>query len=117
MALDALCEYIPLQPGQSAFVKEQNLINNLLDTVGYELRDGYAVFTEDLTKEKQVFYVDMQLIVMDFDHYGEYDLLPLTADMAGQIVQEVYQQLMQTPPPDKRVDPKTEEVIQKRPIE
>ena len=113
--LTALPQYIPLQNGQAAFLKEQNLINDLLGMVGYEVRDGYVVFTEDITDAdgNNVNAVDMQLVVMDMDHYSDYDLLPLTADMAAQVIQEVAALLMQTPPTDTRVD-KNEEIIPKR---
>lgn len=109
-------QYIPLQNGQAAFIKQQNLINNLLGVVGYEVRDGYVVFTENITdvSGQNVNAVDMQLVVMDFDKYGDYDLLPLPADMAAQVVSEVVSLLMPTPMPDKRVDSLTEEALQKR---
>lgn len=112
----SLTQYIPLQNGQSSFIKEQNLINNLLGMVGYEVRDGYVVFTEDITDEagQNKNSVDMQLVTMDFDHYGDFDLLPLTADMAAQVVAEVVSFLMPTPMPDTRVDSKTEESLNKR---
>jgi hypothetical protein len=111
-----LKQYIPLQNGQAAFIKEQNLINDLLGEVGYEVRDGYVVFTEDITDPngENVNTVDMQLIVADLDHYGDFDILPLPQDMAGQIVAEVVALLTQTPPPDKRVDSMVEEPINKR---
>lgn len=114
--LTALNQYIPLQSGQSFFIKEQKLINNLLGIVGYEVRDGYAIFTEDITDVAgaNTHSVDMQLVVMDFDKYDDYDMLPLTADMAAQVIQEVVSLLLQTPPPDKRVDSMTEENINKR---
>jgi len=102
--MDALCQYIPLQPGQSAFVKEQGMISELLGIPGYEIfPDGYIVFTEDLTASG-ITAVDMQLAVLDFDHYSDYDLLPLSADMAGDVIKEVAALLMQTPMTDKRVD-------------
>lgn len=114
--LTALDQYIPLQNGQAAFVKDQNLINDLLGVVGYEVRDGYVVFTEDITDVnlQNVNAVDMQLVVMDIDHYGDYDLLPLSSDMAAQIITEVVGLLMPTPPPDLRVDSRAEEPINKR---
>src|SRR6185312_2467558 len=100
-----LNQYIPLQNGQANFIKSQNLINNLLGTVGYEVRDGYVVFTEDITSVsgQNVNAVDMQLVTMDLDKYGDYDLLPIGSDMAAQIITEVVGMLMQTPPPDLRV--------------
>lgn len=114
--LTALDQYIPLQNGQSNFIVEQNLVNNLLGFIGYEVRDGAVIFTEDITdpQGQNVNSVDMQLVVMDFDKYGDYDLLPLTADMAGQVIAEVVSLLMPAPPPDKRVDSMAEEAINKR---
>ena len=114
--MTTLPQYIPLQNGQAAFFKEQNLISNLLGTVGYEVRDGYVIFTEDITdpQGKNVQAVDMQLVVMDFDKYDDYDLLPLSADMAADIIKQTAALLMQTPPPDNRVDALTEENINKR---
>jgi hypothetical protein len=114
--LTSLEQYIPLQNGQAAFIKEQNLINNLLGVVGYEVRDGYVVFTEDITDPsgQNVNAVDMQIVVMDFEKYGDFDLLPLTADMAAQVVAEVVSLMMPTPPTDGRVDSMATEAPQKR---
>jgi hypothetical protein len=114
--LTALNQFIPLQNGQAAFIMQQNLINDLLGVVGYEVRDGCVVFTEDITDPSgvNVNSVDMQLVVMDFDKYGDYDILPLTADMAAQVVAEVVSLLMPTPQPDERVDSISEEPINKR---
>lgn len=102
--LTALCQYIPLQPGQTSFIKEQGLISNMLGTPCYEsFGDGFLLFTEDLTASG-VNAVDIQLVVMDFDKYSDFDLLPLTAEQAGQVVQEVALLLLQTPNTDKKVD-------------
>lgn len=108
--LNALCQYIPLQPGQAAFIKQQGLINNLLGFVGYEVRDGWVVFTEDIITTLGVKAVDMQLVTMDFSKYSDYDILPLTADQAAAVVQEVVVLLLQTPPPDKKVDSTVEAI-------
>lgn len=114
--LTALDQYIPLQNGQAAFLKQLPLINNLLGVVGYEVREGYVVFTEDITdvSGQNVNSVDLQLVVMSLDHYGDFDLLPLSADMAGEVVAEVVSLLMPIPPQDKRVDSLSEEIPQKR---
>jgi hypothetical protein len=116
--ITALSQFKPAQNGQTAFLKEMNLINSLLgiDGVWYEVRDGYVVFSEDITDVNgiNVNAVDMQLVTMDMDHYGDYDILPLTADMAGQVVSEVLALLMPSPPEDKRVDSTNVEIPQKR---
>ena len=110
--LTALTQYIPIQSGQAAFIKEQGLISNLLGIVGYEKRDGWLVFTEDITLTTP--NVDMQLVVMDFDKYSDYDLLPLSADQAAAVVQEVAALLLQTPNTDKKVDSVNEQAPQQR---
>ncbi len=97
--------FIPLQHGQFCFVKTQNLMNGLLGQVGYELADSYAVFTEDLTaRAVPITAVLMRLVVANMDKYTDFDILPIPADMAGDVVQEVYQMLLQTMFPDKKVD-------------
>lgn len=111
--LNALTQFIPVQQGQSAYIKEQKLINNLMGLVGYEISgDGYVIFTEDITASCPA--VDMQLVVMDFDHYSDFDLLPMTADMAAEVVQAVSLMLLQAPQTDLKVDSITETVPQKR---
>lgn len=114
--LSYLQEYIPIQNGLPAHIASQNLINNLLGSIGYSVRDGYVIFTEDITDPQgaNVNAVDMQLVVMDMDHYSDYDLLPLTAEMAADVVKEVAAMLLNTPMPDNRVDSITEESQNKR---
>ncbi len=114
--LTALEQYIPLQNGQAAFIASQNLINNLLGTVGYEVRENFIVFTEDITdpEGENVNAVDMQLVVLDMDKYSDYDLLPLTSDQAAEVVAEVVSLLMPSPPRDGRVDSMSEEQPGKR---
>ena len=110
--------FIPLQNGQFAFVKTQNLINALLGQVGYEYADGYVIFTEDLSaRAVPVTEVLIRLVVSDFDHYSDYDILPLQADMAADIIRDTVAALTAAPPKDGRVDSRTEEIPQKRVIE
>ena len=110
--------FIPLQSGQFGFVKQLPLINTLSGITGYEVADGYAIFTENLlARAVPVTAVFIRLVVMDFEKYSDYDMLPLPADMAADVVKEVYALIMPTPFPDRRVDPTTEEILQKRVIE
>lgn len=108
--LDALDQFIPLANGQANFLKGQiNLINNLLGYVAYEPRDGYVIFTEDITATKNIQFVDMQLVVMDAGKYSNYDILPLPADIAAKVVTDCFTILKGQLPPDKRVDSVAEE--------
>jgi hypothetical protein len=113
--LDALNQYIPMQAGQSFLLKAQtDLVNNLLGYVGYEVKDGYIVFTEDITATQMVTAVDIQLVVMDTSKYGDYDILPLPADMAGKIVTDCFNLLKQQLPNDNVVSAVSEEPLQTR---
>lgn len=111
--MQALTQFIPIQAGQAGFIIQQGLINNLLGKVGYEVRDGYVIFTEDITAAKGVQAVDMQLMVMDFDHYSEFDLLPLPAELAADVVAQVVALLSTAPIQDNAVDSTTEQVQRK----
>lgn len=112
--LQALPEYIPIEPGYAAHLKTQKLINDVLGNVCRETLDGWVVFSEDITSTQGVNFVDMKLVVMDFEHYGDYDILPIPADIAADIIKDVLAVLMPTPPPDKRVDPIAEQPVNKR---
>lgn len=106
--LTSLTQYIPIMQGRTAFIQQQGLINNLLGMPGYEpTGDGYLLFTEDITATQGVLAVDIQLVVLDFNKYDDYDMLPLNADMAEEIVLAVSAMLLQTPPEINKVDSTT----------
>ena len=108
--LDALDQFIPMPSGQSYFLKAQTgLVNNLLGGVGYDVKDGYAIFTEDITATKNIQFVDMQLVVMDASKYSDFDILPLPADMAAKVIMDCFTALKNQLPPDKKVDSVSEE--------
>jgi hypothetical protein len=104
---EADAQYIPIPAGQSSFITKQKVMSELLGQVGYEVKndgDGtYAVFTRDLTTDN-VEEVDMELIVMDISHYGEWDPLPVSADMEITIVEQVLQMIGIDKVPDKIID-------------
>lgn len=114
--MQALTEFIPIQAGQTGNIVTQKLISDLLGQIGYEPpRDGYIIFTEDLLgRAIPIPYVDMQLVVMDLDKYSDYDMLPLSADMAAEVILQTMQILVPTPPHEAVVDSTTEEEPKKR---
>jgi hypothetical protein len=81
-------EFIPIQPGQFTMALAQRLMNDLLGQVGYEPIGPEVVYTKDLTGEG-VTEVRMRLVVMDASKYGEYDMLPISADMEASVVEEL----------------------------
>lgn len=94
-------QYIPMQSGQFAIMKNASLLGANLK--GYEPVGGYIHFTADLTKEG-VTAVYMQLLVSDIHGLGDWDILPVTQDMEAQIVTTVFQLLANRPPADRTVD-------------
>ena len=113
--MQALTQFIPIQQGQTFYLKEQSLINDLIGLIGYEQTgNGYILFTEDITAALGINSVDIQLIVLDFDRYDDFDLLPLPADMAAEVIQTVAALLLQTPPETLKVDSTTDGQMQKQ---
>ena len=82
-------EFIPLQMGQSALLKSQPMINDLLGQVGYENYGISIVFTKDIKTMFPNIVLAMRLAVLDFSQYGDYDVLPLLPEQEWQIKQEV----------------------------
>lgn len=104
--LQAIPSFIPIQAGQSQFLTSMDpIINNLLGQVGYEIHEGYAIFTEDITKTLQVNNVMMQLVVMDLSKYTDFDILPIGADLEAAIIEEVFMLFAKQLPTDKVNDP------------
>lgn len=82
-------EFIPLQMGQSALLKSQPMINDLLGQVGYENYGISIVFTKDIKTMFPNIVLAMRLAVLDFSQYSDYDVLPLLPEQEWQIKQEV----------------------------
>lgn len=89
------CLFIPLQAGQANLLKGQRLINNLLGQVGYELYGNKIVMTQDLTIDN-VSSINMRLLITDIEDYEDYTPLPIPADYATTIIDEVYKSFLTT---------------------
>ena len=87
--------YIPLQTGQSALLDGQPLICDLLGQIGYEVRTDTILFKRDITLDTDpITSVSMLLVVMDIDNYDIYTALPIPAEYATQIIDEVYKSFL-----------------------
>lgn len=88
---DAFDGFIPMKMGVFTQVRQQRIISNLLDQIGYEPRGKEIVYSKDLTTETPaITAVTMRLIVSDFSQYTDYELLPIDADMEKIVVQNVF---------------------------
>jgi len=82
-------EFIPMQMGQSALLKSQPMINDLLGQVGRETMGSEIWFTKDIKALYPDVVLAMRLVVMDISQYGDYDILPVLPEQEWQIKQEV----------------------------
>lgn len=98
--------FIPMAMGQMGQVKSQRLISDLLGQIGYEVRGGEVIYTKDLPAgSPAATSVRMELVVMDFSKYGDYDIIPLDASMEAEVVDTVYKMFAPVPVVPNVVDP------------
>ena len=82
-------DYIPVPLGQGALIKADKLLNDLLGSVWYELRNFTVVFSKDITL-LGVSTVNMYLVVMDISLYSNTDPLPIPAGAEDEIIEKVF---------------------------
>jgi hypothetical protein len=82
-------DYIPVPLGQGALIRADKLLNDLLGSVWYEIRNFTVVFSKDITL-LGVTTVNMYLVVMDISLYSNTDLLPIPAGAEDEIIEKVF---------------------------
>lgn len=101
---DAIDEpFIPIPSGLYGIVKPQALLGELSGLVGYEVFGKEVVFTTNLPGQN-VNNVFIRLVGVDLNTVTDYETLPISSDMEAQIVQAVYNILVQVPPADKTLN-------------
>lgn len=92
-------QFVPMEQGQWSLIKDNDgfiIDGTILGNIVYEVDGKYLTFPKTFVKESFV----IKLIVTDFSTLGDYDLLPLPADYAEQIVMQVLNILRPTLPED-----------------
>lgn len=98
---DAIDEpFIPIPTSMYGIIKPQDLLGDLSGLIGYEVVGKDVIFTQNLPG-LGVNAVYMRLVGVDISQLTDYDILPLSADLESQVIQQVYNMLVQTPPADK----------------
>lgn len=101
-------QFIPLYSGGAMMANGQPLLSDFLGQIAYERNGLDVIFTTDITKPpNNITSCTVKLAVMDMSQYGDYDLLPIPADMEAQCVEQVYQMFAPQPAPAKVDDPIT----------
>lgn len=98
---DAINEpFIPIPTSLFGIVSPQDLLGDLSGLIGYEVIGKDIVFTKNLPG-LSINSVYIRLVGVDLSQLTDYEMLPLSSDMEAQVVQTVYNILVQTPPADK----------------
>lgn len=95
--------FIPIPSGLYGIIKPQRLLGEVNGLTSYQVFGNEVVYNKDLT-QTGVTNVFMRLAVTDIDKLGDYDVLPIPADMQSKIIQAVYNLFVQLPPADKTIN-------------
>jgi hypothetical protein len=99
--VDAIDEpFVPIPTSLYGIIKPQTLLGDLSGLIGYEVVGKDVIFTKDLVG-LGINNVYLRLVGVDMAQLGDYDLLPLSADLEVQVVTKVFEILAQVPPADK----------------
>lgn len=98
---DAIDEpFVPIPTSLYGVIKPQDLLGDLSGLIGYEVIGKDIVFTKNLPG-LSINSVLIRLVGVDLSQLTDYEALPLSSDLEAQVVQTVYNILVQTPPADK----------------
>lgn len=104
--VDAIDEpFIPIPSSMYGIIQPQALLGDLSGLIGYEVIGKDIIFTQNLPGQS-VTSVYIRLVGADLSQLSDYELFPVSADMEAQIVQTVYNILVQTPPADRALTSK-----------
>lgn len=98
---DAVDEpFIPIPTSMYGIVKPQDMLGDLSGLIGYEVVGSEVIYTKNLVT-MGINSVYMRLVGVNLSVLSDYDILPVSTDMEAQIVQMVYNMLVQAPPADR----------------
>ena len=104
---DIINGFIPFQPGELQMIGEEPVISDVLGQVAYEPRGKYIVFNTDITANDSDYAINevyMLLAVKDISLYSDWEMLPISADMESQVIQNTFQYLSNMQSANKKVD-------------
>lgn len=97
--------FIPIPSGTFGLLKKIDVEKDLLGQIGYEVDGLNVVYTSDIRNAPtSITSVCMKLLVTDPTALGDYDILPIPADMEQDVITQVIQILSTYQPKDDSVD-------------
>jgi hypothetical protein len=95
--------FVPMLAGQFGLARNIRLLGDVSGIIAYEKINRNLIFNKNLVASG-ITQVYMQLVVTDIFNLGDWDILPITADMESTIVKNVVTFLLGRPPADRVVD-------------
>jgi hypothetical protein len=92
--------FVPIPSSMYGIVKPQDLLGDMSGLIGYEVVGKDIIFTKNLPG-LSINSVFIRLVGVDISQLTDYDPLPLSSDMEAEVVNRVYNLLVNTPPADK----------------
>lgn len=80
--------FIPLQKGQTALLKTDRLLSDIMGQISYEPKNNRITFNKDLTV-LGIDVVTMELCIFDISNYSITQELPIPADYIGKLEDEI----------------------------
>jgi hypothetical protein len=91
--------FIPATSAEMEYVSSQRLIGDVLPVYLYKIRGKDLIYNKDLTAQSPaVTSVTIELVVMDYSKFTDYELLPINADIEAQVIEIVYKQFLPNQP-------------------
>jgi hypothetical protein len=89
--------FIPCSAAEMEMIASQRLMNDILPVFAYKVRGKDLIYNKDLTAQSPaVTTVSIELVVMDYSKFTEWDILPINADMEAQVIDIVVKQFLGT---------------------
>ena len=98
--------FIPILRGQTALLKTDKLLSDIMGQISYEPQNNKIKFNKDLTT-LGITVVTMELLVFDISQYSETQNLPIPSDYQERIVNELVAQFSPVTPESGIVNPFT----------
>jgi hypothetical protein len=95
--------FIPIPTSMYGIIKPQDLLGQLSGLISYEVVGKDIIFNTNLPAQN-VNSVYIRLVGPSLNALSDYDIFPVSSDMEAQIIQTVYNLIVQLPPADRDID-------------
>jgi hypothetical protein len=97
--------FIPIPSGTFGLLKKIDVEKDMFGQIAYEVEGMNVVYSKDIRNAPlSINTVTIKLLVIDPSVMGDYDILPIPADMEPEVIAQTLQMLSAYQPKDNSVD-------------